>query len=134
MTWGGAAWWATRVGGSVAFVGRDWELSRLRSVVGGDARLFLVVGDAGVGKTRLVTEGMRRMAAHGLVSAWGACLPMRETLPLLPVMDALGELSRVDGGELLEAALAVTPRPLQESRPNMFDRWFSDWSHRCSKR
>ena len=35
---------------------------------------------------------------------------MRETLPLLPVADALGELSRVDGGELLEAALAATPR------------------------
>jgi hypothetical protein len=53
---------------------------------------------------------MRRMLADGVVSVWGGCLPMRETLPLLPVMDALGELSRVDGGELLDAALAVTPR------------------------
>ena len=53
---------------------------------------------------------MRRVAAEGVVSVWGGCLPMRETLPLLPVMDALGELSRVDGGELLDAALAVTPR------------------------
>jgi ATP/maltotriose-dependent transcriptional regulator MalT len=78
--------------------------------VGGDTRLLLVIGDAGVGKTRLVTEGMRRVAAHGVVSVWGECLPMRETLPLLPVADALGELNRVDGGELLEAALAVTPR------------------------
>ncbi len=85
-------------------------MSRLRAVVGGEARLLLVVGDAGVGKTRLVTEGMRRVAADGVVSVWGGCLPMRETLPLLPVMDALGELSRVDGGELLDAALAVTPR------------------------
>jgi hypothetical protein len=39
-----------------------------------------------VGKTRLVTEGMQRMA--GVVSIWDGCLPMRETLPLLPVMDA----------------------------------------------
>jgi hypothetical protein len=69
-------------------------------VGGGEARLLLVVGDAGVGKTRLVTEGMRRLAADGLVSVWGGCVPMRETLPLLPVMDALGELSRVDGGKL----------------------------------
>jgi ATP/maltotriose-dependent transcriptional regulator MalT len=72
--------------------------------------MLLVIGDAGVGKTRFVTEGMRRVVAHGVVSVWGECLPMRETLPLLPVADALGELSRVDGGELLEAALAVTPR------------------------
>jgi DNA-binding CsgD family transcriptional regulator/tetratricopeptide (TPR) repeat protein len=108
LTWGGAGWWATRVGGSPVFVGRDRELSRLRSEVGGETRLLLVMGDAGVGKTRLVTEGTRRMA--GLVAIWGGCLPMRETLPLLPVMDALGELSRVDGGKLLEYALAVTPR------------------------
>ncbi len=98
------------MGGSAVFVGRDRELSRLRAVVGGDARLLLVMGDAGVGKTRLVTEGMRRVAADGVVAVWGGCLPMRETLPLLPVADALGELSRVDGGELLEAALAVSPR------------------------
>ena len=98
------------MGGSAVFVGRDRELSRLRAVVGGEARLLLVMGDAGVGKTRLVTEGMRRVAADGVVAVWGGCLPMRETLPLLPVADALGELSRVDGGELLEAALAVSPR------------------------
>jgi ATP/maltotriose-dependent transcriptional regulator MalT len=99
------------VAGSVGFVGRERELSRLRAVVGGgDARLLLVMGDAGVGKTRLVTEGMRRAAADGVIAVWGGCLPMRETLPLLPVADALAELNRVDGGELLEAALAVTPR------------------------
>ena len=68
------------------------------------------MGDAGVGKTGFVTEGMRRVAADGGVAVWGGCLPMRETLPLLPVADALGELSRVDGGELLDAALAVSPR------------------------
>ena len=96
--------------GSVGFVGRERELSRLRAVVGGgEARLLLVMGDAGVGKTRLVTEGMGRVAADGVVAVWGGCLPLRETLPLLPVADALGELSRVDGGELLDAALAVTP-------------------------
>jgi hypothetical protein len=53
---------------------------------------------------------MRRAAAGGVVAVWGGCLPVRETLPLLPVADALGELSGVDRGELLDAALAVTPR------------------------
>jgi predicted ATPase len=88
----------------VGFVGRERELSRLRAVVGGaDARLLLVIGDALVGKTRLVDEGMRRAAADGVVAVWGGCLPMQETPPLLPVADALGELSRVDGGDLLDA-------------------------------
>ena len=95
---------------STGLVGRAGELSRLRAVVGGNAWLLLVVGDAGVGKTRLVTEGMRRVAVDGVVTIWGGCLPMRETLPLLPVADALGELSKVGGGDLLEAALATSPK------------------------
>jgi hypothetical protein len=89
-------------------------LARLRAVVGGgEARLLLVVGDAGVGKTGLVTEAMWRVAAEGTVVVWGGCLPTRETLPLLAVVDALSELSRIDRGELLENALAETPRYVQ---------------------
>jgi ATP/maltotriose-dependent transcriptional regulator MalT len=95
--------------GSVGFVGREGELSRLLAAVGGDPRLVLVTGDAGVGKTRFVTEGMRRVAADTAVAVWGGCLPMRETLPLLPLADALGELSRFDRGGVLESALAVAP-------------------------
>jgi DNA-binding CsgD family transcriptional regulator/tetratricopeptide (TPR) repeat protein len=104
----GPGWWAACVAGSVAFVGRERELSRLQVVVGGAARLLLVVGDAGVGKTRLVAEGANRAAAGGMVSAWGGCLPLAQTLPLLPVADALGELNRLNGG-LVEAALNQAP-------------------------
>jgi DNA-binding CsgD family transcriptional regulator/tetratricopeptide (TPR) repeat protein len=93
----------------VSFVGREHELSSLRGALGGDTRLLLVVGDAGVGKTRLVGEGMRRAAAGGMVSVLGGCLPLAGELPLLPVAEALGELSRLDGGRLLEAALGVAP-------------------------
>ena len=95
--------------GSVGFVGRERELSRLAGALGGDARLVLVVGDAGVGKTRFVGEGMRRAAAAGMVWCLGGCLPLAGELPLLPVADALGELSRLDDGGLLEAALDTAP-------------------------
>jgi DNA-binding CsgD family transcriptional regulator/tetratricopeptide (TPR) repeat protein len=97
------------VAGAVGFVGREDELSRLLGAVGGDARVLLVVGDAGVGKTRFVTEGARQAADSGVVAVWGGCLPLAEKLPLLPVAAALGELSRVDGGRLVEAALGVAP-------------------------
>ncbi len=96
--------------GSVAFVGRESELSSLRGALGGDARLVLVVGDAGVGKTRFAGEGMRRAVAGGMVGVLGGCLPLAEKLPLLPVADALGELSRLEGGGLLEAALGMVPQ------------------------
>jgi DNA-binding CsgD family transcriptional regulator len=91
-----------------AFVGREGELSRLAAALAADVRLVLVVGDAGVGKTRFVGEGLARAAAAGVVMVRGECLPLADTLPLLPVSAALGELARLDGG-LLEAALAAAP-------------------------
>jgi DNA-binding CsgD family transcriptional regulator len=93
----------------VAFVGRERELARLLAALGSDARLVLVVGDAGVGKTRFVAEGMSTAAAAGMVMVRGYCLALAGTLPLLPVVDALGELARLEGGGLLAAALDATP-------------------------
>ena len=53
---------------------------------------------------------MRSAVAGGMVSVLGGCLPLAGKLPLLPVTDALGELSRLDGGQLLEAALGMAPQ------------------------
>ena len=106
----GAGWRAERMPAPAAFVGRERELSRLTGALGGDARLMLVVGDAGVGKTRLVEEGMARAGAAGMVMVRGECLPVAGTLPLLPIAAALGELAGLDGGSLMEAALGTAPR------------------------
>jgi DNA-binding CsgD family transcriptional regulator/tetratricopeptide (TPR) repeat protein len=100
--------------GPAAFVGREGELSRLLGALGGETRLVLVVGDAGVGKTRFVSEGIDRAAAAGMVMVRGECLPLAATLPLLPVRAALGELARLDGGRLLAAALDAAPEYVRE--------------------
>ena len=100
--------------GLVPFVGRAGDLSRLLEALGGDVRLVLVVGDAGVGKTRFVAEGVDRAAAAGTVLVRGECLPLTGTLPLLPVRDALGELGRLEGGERLAAALDAAPGYVRE--------------------
>jgi DNA-binding CsgD family transcriptional regulator/tetratricopeptide (TPR) repeat protein len=97
-----------------AFVGREGELSRLVGALRGDARLVLVVGDAGVGKTRFAGEGMARAAAAGIVTARGECLPLAGTLPLLPITQALRELAEPDGGRLLEEALTAAPAYVRE--------------------
>ena len=86
------------------FVGREREISDLRGALGGGSRLVLVAGDAGIGKTRFVTEGLR-----GALSVWGACLPLTEKLPFLPVAEALDALSRLEDGALLAGALATIP-------------------------
>ncbi|HEV3290745.1 MAG TPA: AAA family ATPase, partial [Streptosporangiaceae bacterium] len=98
----------------VRFVGREGELSRLLGALGGDARLVLVVGDAGAGKTRFVAEAMDRAATAGMVVVRGECLPLAGTLPLFPVADALGELGRLEGGGLLAAALDAAPGYVRE--------------------
>jgi DNA-binding CsgD family transcriptional regulator/tetratricopeptide (TPR) repeat protein len=100
--------------GPVPFVGRGGELSRLLEAVGGSARLVLVVGDAGVGKTRFTGEAMARAAAAGMVMVRGECLPLAETVPLLPVAGALGALARVDDGGVVAAALNAVPGYVRE--------------------
>jgi predicted ATPase len=95
--------------GTGAFIGRGGELSRLESALAERVRLVLVVGDAGIGKTRFVSEGLARPTTGGLITVTGGCLPLAEKLPLLPVADALAELSRVAGGAPFEAALEAAP-------------------------
>jgi DNA-binding CsgD family transcriptional regulator/tetratricopeptide (TPR) repeat protein len=94
--------------GQAGFVGRESELSRLLGALGGDARLVLVIGDAGVGKTRFAAEGIDRVAA-AMVMVRGECLPLVVALPLLPVADALQELARLEDGRLMAAALDAAP-------------------------
>jgi DNA-binding CsgD family transcriptional regulator len=86
------------------FAGRRRELAALRAALDGGWRLVLVAGDAGIGKTRFVTEGLR-----GTPQVWGACLPLAEKLPFLPVTEALDALSRIGDGVLLAGALAAIP-------------------------
>ena len=95
--------------GTCVFVGREAELSSLRASLHEGARLLLVVGDAGIGKTRLVAEGLRDADAERRRSVWGACLPLAERLPLLPIAEALDALSRQEGGVPFERALARAP-------------------------
>jgi hypothetical protein len=100
--------------GPAALVGRERELSRLTRALGREARLVLIAGDAGVGKTRFVLEGMTRATATGMVMVRGECLPLAGMLPLLPVASALRELAGLEGGRLMESALDAAPEFVRE--------------------
>jgi DNA-binding CsgD family transcriptional regulator/tetratricopeptide (TPR) repeat protein len=58
-----------------------------------------VGGEAGVGKTRLITELMARCAADGIRVLAGGCVPVGEgALPYAPIVEALRDLTSEDGG------------------------------------
>jgi DNA-binding NarL/FixJ family response regulator len=92
----------------MAFVGRARELEELERALAaaraGRGGAVLVTGDAGIGKTRLVSE----LAAHDFEVLRGQALDLVGTeLPFQPFTDALGDLG---GGrsqrDVFEAALA----------------------------
>jgi DNA-binding CsgD family transcriptional regulator/tetratricopeptide (TPR) repeat protein len=84
---------------SPELVGRDVELDRLASALNeagaGRARTVLVGGEAGVGKSRLLTAALDRATAGGALVLAGGCIGLAEgSLPFAPVVEALRPLIR----------------------------------------
>ncbi|MEV5612176.1 AAA family ATPase [Streptomyces sp. NPDC052225] len=93
------------------FIGRSAELDRLTSVLaraaGGDPRAVLVAGDAGVGKTRILTEAAAHAAAAGTTVLTGHCVDLGDVgLPYLPFTEILGAAA---ADERLAPAFAAHP-------------------------
>jgi DNA-binding CsgD family transcriptional regulator/tetratricopeptide (TPR) repeat protein len=74
-------------------VGRSDELDRLTGLLtaaeAGQPVVVLVSGDAGVGKTRMVSELSVQAARRGFTVLSGRCAELADTVPYLPLADAL---------------------------------------------
>jgi DNA-binding NarL/FixJ family response regulator/alkylhydroperoxidase/carboxymuconolactone decarboxylase family protein YurZ len=91
-----------------SLVGREAELSALLRDAGRDGtRMVLVSGDAGVGKTRVLTEALDRLAGQGWTCLVGHCLDFGEaSMPYLPIAEVLGQVAQSQPE--LAAELAAT--------------------------
>jgi DNA-binding CsgD family transcriptional regulator len=95
-------------------VGRETELGRLLALLdeaaAGRPVVALVSGDAGVGKTRLVTELSAAARGSGFAVLTGRCAELADTVPYLPLADALRDatVGASASGPLLDA-LAARP-------------------------
>jgi class 3 adenylate cyclase len=90
-----------------SLVGRDAEISTLEDALlgamRGDGGVVIVGGEAGMGKTRLVTELTTRARRRGCVVVAGACSEAELSLPYLPFLEAIGNhLAREDLAGLRE--------------------------------
>jgi predicted ATPase len=101
---------SARVGAVGSFVGRAAELDRVRKLLGdaeaGQPVVMLVSGDAGVGKTRLISELVADGTERGFAVLSGRCAELADTVPYLPLADAVRSAAR---GPLADA---VASRPV----------------------
>ncbi|GII61517.1 LuxR family transcriptional regulator [Sphaerisporangium krabiense] len=101
------AWRETRS----PLIGRARELDRLSGVLEsasqGQSGVAVIGGDAGIGKTRLVTEIIGHARARGFAVLVGQCVELGDALPYLPLADALRG-ARDDAG----LVQAIESRPM----------------------
>jgi DNA-binding NarL/FixJ family response regulator len=119
---------------SPVFIGRRPELDRLERALAAaashESQVVLVAGDAGVGKTRLVSELVARARASGAQVLSGGCVPVGDAgLPFAAVTEALRGGIRMLGrpgfealagpgrGELARLVPNLAPGPLTAQPP-----------------
>jgi class 3 adenylate cyclase/predicted ATPase len=90
----GSRFEARRPGGPLPMVGRDQELAlvleRWRQAVDGDGQAVLLVGEAGIGKSRLIQATLGAVAGSGHTALRYQCSPHHTGTALWPVVRQLG--------------------------------------------
>jgi class 3 adenylate cyclase len=118
--------------GIAPLVGRERELGSLEDALAmameGHAQVVGVVGEAGVGKSRLCEEFGRSCGARGITVRRTAGLSHAGDVPLLPVLDLLRDYfeitdtdSRTDAQEKIAGRLLSLDPALEDALPLLLD-------------
>jgi KaiC/GvpD/RAD55 family RecA-like ATPase len=115
-------------------IGRERELAEiahaLDGVASGRGRLVALVGEPGVGKTRLADEAAASAAARGVLVVWGRCWESGGAPPYWPWLDVLDGLCRAlpdgplgdalgDGAALIAELVPAVRARMAASAPGM---------------
>jgi predicted ATPase len=72
-------------------IGRDAQVAALARLLeqarSGHGQIALICGEAGIGKSRLITEAKQRAAAQGFTIRQTACFEQERALPYAPLLD-----------------------------------------------
>ena len=91
---------AARARGFTRFVGREPEMAQIRQAAenarGGRGQVVAVVGEAGVGKSRLLHEFIHSHHTHGWVVLEASSVSYGKATPFLPLADLLRAYLRIE--------------------------------------
>ena len=106
---------------SAPIVGRQRELTLVmkhyEAVEEGRARVVLLTGEPGMGKTRLLREFASQIAQNGAVVLRGNATESEGMPPFLPFLEALGRYIRANPQDQLRAQVAPVPQILASLLP-----------------
>ena len=119
-------------GEMAAFVGRSEEMEmlegRLVTAAAGRGQLVNIVGEAGIGKSRLLFEFRRRVATRGVGYVEGRCVSYGSSIPYLPVLDLIRKgfgITEAHGPEVAAEKIRSVLRTLnldpEESAPSLLN-------------
>ncbi|MEO8274433.1 MAG: AAA family ATPase, partial [Chloroflexota bacterium] len=118
-------------GTTTPFVGREMEMGRLSSALlaaieGRKAEHITVVGDAGVGKSRLIREFAARAGQQARVVR-GRCLPYGEGITFWPLGEVVREAAGITSDDTARIAtrridLLLSRSPLADERERIVER------------
>ena len=104
---------------------REWELATLEAgledALAGRGRLFLLVGMAGIGKTRLADEFAARAKEQGLLVLWGSCWEAGGAPAYWPWVQLLRSYVRTRDQDALRGALGAGASDLAQLLPELRD-------------
>jgi DNA-binding NtrC family response regulator/predicted ATPase len=104
------------------FVGREHEITTLRDILaqvqGGRGQIVGIVGEPGVGKSRLLYEFHRRLRLDQVLSLEADCSSYGAAVPYLPLLDLLKayfQLNDRNGGQPIREQIASRLRGLDDA-------------------
>ena len=121
-----ASWGHTRGQALRRFVGRSREFTflheRLQQVEGGEGQVVGLIGEPGLGKSRLLYEFLHGLEAGRVTYLEGRCISYGRVTPYLPVLDLVRQYCGITEADVTEMVSLKIRQRLREAEiePNMW--------------